>query len=136
MGAGQAYHWAALFPTWWFDGGHRVRERADLGRKVFLSGLLRRAAAPEYRGGRAARAEPVAALRAFRRRIYAAWGLSQDFYRERLYETALGAPSLTAFLKSDWEDSSPAPRAANLYAPSAHQEASISTGRPLRRRLL
>lgn len=128
MGAGQAYHWAALFPE--------LVERAiivcgtartSVHNKVFLSGLLRTLeAAPEYAGDGRFRAEPVAVLRAFAH-IYAGWGLSQDFYRERLYETALGASSLSAFLKSDWEDSFAAHRAANLYAQAlTWQEADIS----------
>jgi homoserine O-acetyltransferase len=128
MGAGQAYHWAALFP----DLVERAiivcgSARTSVHNKVFLSGLLRTLeAAPEYDGDGRFRAEPVAALRAFAH-IYAAWGLSQDFYRERLHETALGAPSLTAFLKSDWEDTFAAHRAANLYAQAiTWQEADIS----------
>lgn len=128
MGAGQAYHWAALFP----DLVERAiivcgTARTSVHNKVFLSGLLRTLeAAPEYAGDGRFRAEPVAALRAFAH-IYAGWGLSQDFYRERLYETALGAPSLAAFLKSDWEDSFAAHRAANLYAQAlTWQEADIS----------
>jgi homoserine O-acetyltransferase len=128
MGAGQAYHWAALFP----DLVERAiivcgSARTSVHNKVFLSGLLRTLeAAPEYEGNGRFSAEPAAALRAFGH-IYAGWGLSQDFYRERLYETALGAPSLTAFLKSDWEDSFAAHRAANLYAQAlTWQEADIS----------
>jgi len=128
MGAGQAYHWAALFP----DLVERAiivcgTARTSVHNKVFLSGLLRTLeAAPEYAGDGRFRAEPVAALRAFAH-IYAGWGLSQDFYRERLHETALGAPSLAAFLKSDWEDNFAAHRAANLYAQAlTWQEADIS----------
>ncbi len=71
---------------------------------MFLSGLLRTLeAAPEYLGDGRFSAEPLAALRAFAH-IYAGWGLSQDFYRERLFETALGLPDLDTFLKDDWED--------------------------------
>ncbi len=128
MGAGQAYHWAALFP----DLVERAiivcgSARTSVHNKVFLSGLLRTLeAAPEYAGDGRFRAEPAAALRAFAH-VYAGWGLSQDFYRERLHETALGAPSLTAFLKSDWEDSFAAHRAANLYAQAlTWQESDIS----------
>jgi homoserine O-acetyltransferase/O-succinyltransferase len=128
MGAGQAYHWAALYPE--------LVERAiivcgsaktSVHNKVFLSGLLRTLeAAPEYLGNGRFSAEPVAALRAFAH-IYAGWGLSQDFYRERLFETALGAPDLATFLKQDWEDSFGAYRAANLYAQAmTWQEADIS----------
>src|SRR6185437_3722475 len=103
MGAGQAYHWAALYP----DLVERAivvcgSARTSVHNRVFLSGLLRTLeAASEYAGDGRFRAEPAAALRAFAH-VYAGWGLSQDFYRERLYETALGAPSLAAFIKSDW----------------------------------
>ena len=90
MGAGQAYHWAALYP----DLVERAivvcgSARTSVHNRVFLSGLLRTLeAAPEYQGNGRFSAEPAAALRAFAH-IYAGWGLSQDFYRERLYETAL-----------------------------------------------
>jgi homoserine O-acetyltransferase/O-succinyltransferase len=128
MGAGQAYHWAALYPE--------LVERAivvcgsartSVHNKVFLSGLLRTLeAAPEYLGQGRFSAEPIAAVRAFAH-IYAGWGLSQDFYRERLFETALGAPDLDAFLISDWEESFAKHRAANLYAQAVTwQEADIS----------
>jgi homoserine O-acetyltransferase len=63
--------------------------------------------------------------------VYAGWGLSQDFYRERLFETALGSPDLTTFLRTDWEDSFGANRAANLYAQAlTWTEADISAGSP------
>lgn len=117
MGAGQAYHWAALYP----DLVERAivvcgSARTSAHNKVFLSGLLRTLeAAPEYLGNGRFSAEPVAALRAFAH-IYAGWGLSQDFYRAGLYKTELGAPDLETFLKTDWEDSFGACKAANLYA--------------------
>jgi homoserine O-acetyltransferase len=130
MGAGQAYHWAALF-------GEFVQRaivvcgsaRTSVHNRVFLSGLLRTLeAAPEYQGNGRFSAEPVAAVRAFAH-IYAGWGLSQDFYRERLFETALGAPDLATFIKTDWEDSFGECRAANLYAQAlTWQEADISAG--------
>ena len=128
MGAGQAYHWAALFPT-------LVRRavvvcgsaRTSLHNRVFLSGLLRiLEAAPEHLGNGRFSAEPRAALRAFAH-VYAGWGLSQDFYRERLFETALGAPDVETFLRTDWEDSFAKNRAANLYAQAlTWQEADLS----------
>lgn len=34
---------------------------------------------------------------------YAGWGLSQAFYREKLYETALGFTGLEDFLRRFWE---------------------------------
>jgi homoserine O-acetyltransferase/O-succinyltransferase len=128
MGAGQSYHWAALYPEF-------VRRaivvcgsaRTSVHNKVFLSGLLRTLeAAPEYTGNGQFSAVPTATLKAFAH-IYAGWGLSQDFYRERLYETALGAPSLDDFLKTDWEEGFAADPAANLYAQArTWQEADIS----------
>jgi homoserine O-acetyltransferase len=128
MGAGQSYHWAALYP----DLVERAivvcgSARTSIHNKVFLSGLLRTLeAAPEYQGNGQFSAEPAATLKAFGH-IYAAWGLSQDFYRERLFETALGAPDLESFLHSDWEESFAANRAANLYAQAVTwQEADIS----------
>lgn len=117
MGAIQAYHWAALYPD--------LVERAIVvcgsartadHNKVFLSGLLRiLEAAPEHLGGGRFDAEPVAALTAFAH-VYAGWGLSQDFYREGLYRTALGAPDLQTFIRTDWVESFAQSRAADLYA--------------------
>ena len=128
MGAGQAYHWAALYP----DLVERAivvcgSARTSVHNKVFLSGLLRTLeVAPEYAGNGKFSAEPLAALRAFAH-IYAGWGLSQDFYRARLYETALEAPDLATFLKTAWEDSFGACKAANLYAQAVTwNEADIS----------
>lgn len=116
MGGIQAYHWAALFPE-------RVERaivvcgsaRTSDHNKVFLSGLLRvLEAAPEHLGRGRFSAEPRAALRAFAH-VYAGWGLSQDFYREQLYRTALGAPDLETYLRDDWETGFTL-AAADLYA--------------------
>ena len=130
MGAGQAYHWAALYP----ELVQRAvivcgSARTSLHNRVFLSGLLRvLEAAPEHLGGGRFSAEPTLALKAFGH-VYAGWGLSQDFYRERLFETALGAPDLETFLRTDWEEGFAASRAANLYAQAlTWQEADISAG--------
>jgi homoserine O-acetyltransferase len=117
MGAGQAYHWAAMFP----EAVRRAivvcgSARTSVHNKVFLSGLLRiLEAAPEHVGNGRFTAEPVPALRAFAH-VYAGWGLSQDFYRADLHRTALGAPDLETFLRTDWEESFGAHKAANLYA--------------------
>jgi homoserine O-acetyltransferase len=128
MGAIQAYHWATAFP----DAVERAivvcgSARTSAHNKVFLSGLLRLLeAAPEYLGEGRFSAEPRAALRAFAH-VYAGWGLSQDFYREELFRTALGSPDLESFLRTDWEDSFGRHRAANLYAQAmTWQEADIS----------
>ena len=117
MGGLQAYHWAALYPA-------MVRRaiavcgsaRTAVHNKVFLSGLLRTLeAAPEHLGRGRFSAEPIAALRAFGH-IYAGWGLSQDFYRADLHRTALGAPDLETFLRTDWADRFASRNAANVYA--------------------
>jgi homoserine O-acetyltransferase/O-succinyltransferase len=117
MGAQQAYHWAALFP------GQVARAVINCGsartathNRVFLKGLMAvLEAAPEHCGGGRFSAEPAAALRAFGR-IYAAWALSQDFYRADLHRTALGAPDLDTFLRTDWEERFARRPAADLYA--------------------
>ena len=128
MGAGQSYHWAALYPEM-VERAIIVcgSARTSLHNKVFLSGLLRTLeAAPEYLPDGRFSAEPAAALRAFGH-IYAGWGLSQDFYRERLYETVLGLPDLATFLKTEWEAGFAELRAANIYAQAiTWQEADIS----------
>ena len=117
MGGIQAYHWAALYPAmvaraFVVCGSARTAPH----NKVFLSGLLRTLeAAPEHLGGGRFEREPVAALRAFGH-IYAGWGLSQAFYREGLYRTALGAPDLETYVRTEWEERFAARRAANLYA--------------------
>jgi homoserine O-acetyltransferase len=117
MGAQQAYHWAALFP----DRVARVvvncgSARTATHNRVFLKGLMAiLEAAPEYQGDGRFAAEPAAALRAFGR-IYAGWGLSQDFYRAGLHQSALGAPDLDTFLRTDWEERFARRPAADLYA--------------------
>jgi homoserine O-acetyltransferase len=122
MGALQAYHWAALFP----DRVDRIVVNCGVARtsvhnQVFLRSLMATLeAAPQHIGNGRFSAEPRAAKRAFGR-IYAAWGLSQDFYRAGLHladgpAPNLGAPDLETFLKTDWEDRFGARPAANMYA--------------------
>ena len=117
MGGIQAYHWGALYPAMVqraivVCGSARTAPH----NKVFLSGLLRTLeAAPEHTGHGRFSAEPEAAKRAFGH-IYAGWGLSQDFYRADLHRTALGAPDLETFLRTDWAERFGGRRAANLYA--------------------
>jgi homoserine O-acetyltransferase/O-succinyltransferase len=117
MGAQQAYHWAAIFP----DDVARIMVVCGSARtaehnKVFLSGLLRTLeAAPEHLGDGRFSEEPRLTMRAFAH-IYAGWGLSQDFYREKLHLTAFKAPDLDTYLKNDWEASFGRRRAANCYA--------------------
>lgn len=117
MGAQQAYHWVALYPdmvarAFVLCGSARTADH----NKVFLSALMRTLeAAPEHIGGGRFSAEPKTSLRAFGH-IYATMALSQDFYRAGLYKSVLGAPDLTTFLRTDWEERYYTMRAANLYA--------------------
>lgn len=122
MGALQAYHWAALFA----DSVERIVVNCGVARtavhnQVFLRSLMATLeAAPQHIGNGRFSAEPRAAKRAFGR-IYAAWALSQDFYRAGLHlatgpKPNLGAPDLETFLKTDWEDRYGTRPAANLYA--------------------
>ena len=117
MGAMQAYHWAALYPELVARAVVVCGSaRTAVHNKVFLSGLLRiLEAAPEYLGSGRFSSEPHASVKAFAH-IYAGWGLSQDFYREGLYRSALGAPDLDTFIRADWEDGFSQCQAANLYA--------------------
>ena len=117
MGAGQAYHWAACFP----DAVDRAvvncgSAKTAVHNRVFLAGLMAvLEAAPEWQGAGRFAAQPAAALRAFAR-IYAGWALSQDFYRAGLHLSALGAPDLETFLRTDWEDRFARRPAADAYA--------------------
>lgn len=116
MGALQAYHWAALFPKM----VERIVVNCGAARTarhnfVFLDGIKAVLQTdPAYRNGWFAE-PPVQGLRAFAR-VYAGWGLSQEFYRERLYETALGYASLEDFLVHNWEASFLRRDANNLLA--------------------
>jgi homoserine O-acetyltransferase len=122
MGALQAYHWAALFP----DAVDRIVVNCGVARtavhnQVFLRSLMATLeAAPQHIGNGRFSSEPRAAKRAFGR-IYAAWALSQDFYRTGQHLVTgpapnLGAPDLETFLRTDWEDRFGIRPAANLYA--------------------
>jgi homoserine O-acetyltransferase/O-succinyltransferase len=122
MGALQAYHWAALFP----EAVDRIVVNCGVARtavhnQVFLRSLMAtQEAAPQHIGNGRFSAEPKVAKRAFGR-VYAAWALSQDFYRAGRHLAGgpapnLGAPDLETFLKTDWEDRFGARPAANLYA--------------------
>ena len=117
MGAQQAYHWAALQPEMVARAFVVCgTARTSAHNKVFHSGLLRTLeAAPEHLGAGRFAAEPVLAKKAFAH-IYAGWALSQDFYRAGLHLSALGAPDLDTYLRTDWVERMGARPAANLYA--------------------
>ena len=137
MGGLQAYHWAALYP----DAVERAIVNCGVARtavhnQIFLRSLMATLeAAPEHVGGGRFSAEPGAAKRAFGR-IYAAWALSQDFYRANLHLASgpkpnLGAPDLETFLKTDWEDRYHRRAAADLYAQLRTWDAADISGNPL-----
>ncbi len=132
MGAQQAYHWAAAFPA----AVERIAvicgtARTSVHNQVFLAGLLATLeAAPEHIGNGRFSSEPRAALRAFSR-IYAGWALSQDFYRAGLHVSALGAPDLETFLRTDWEDRMGRRPAADLHAQLRTWQAGDISANPL-----
>ncbi|MCW0236057.1 MAG: alpha/beta fold hydrolase [Ferrovibrio sp.] len=117
MGAQQAYHWAADFPA----AVARIvvncgSARTAVHNRIFLASLMATLeAAPEHTGNGRFSAPPKAAIRAFGR-IYASWALSQDFYRANLHVTALKAPDLETYYRTDWEERYARRNAADLYA--------------------
>lgn len=117
MGAQQAYHFATAYP----DAVSRIvvncgSARTAVHNQVFLRSLMAiLEAAPEYNGDGTFSAPPLKAFRAFGR-LYATMALSQDFYRANLHLTALGAPDLDSFLRTDWEERFGSKPAADLLA--------------------
>ena len=102
MGAQQALHWGAVFP----DRVARIlaicgSARTSIHNKVFVQGVRAALTAdPAWRDGHFT-ARPVRGLRAMGR-VYAGWGMSQAFYRQRLYET-IGFASLEDYVVHAWE---------------------------------
>ncbi|KAI1487298.1 Alpha/Beta hydrolase protein [Biscogniauxia mediterranea] len=118
MGAGQTYQWATQYPDFMdlavpFCGSAKT----SLHNQVFLEGVKSAVLAAKgaasagscrgettpasrYRGWTAEEREN--GLKALGR-VYAGWGFSQAFYRERLYETALGYKDLENFMVKFWE---------------------------------
>lgn len=50
-------------------------------------------------------------------RVYAGWGFSQAFYRERLFESVLGFKDLEDFMKHFWEAWALSKRKLIIYSP-------------------
>ncbi|OJJ74249.1 hypothetical protein ASPBRDRAFT_39362 [Aspergillus brasiliensis CBS 101740] len=119
MGAAQTYQWATQYPDFMdlaipFCGSART----SLHNKVFLEGvksaLLAAKHIPSAGSGNGgllqaeqslrtwSDTEKEVGLKAFGRG-YAGWGFSQAFYREKLYETALGFKDLEDFMQNFWE---------------------------------
>ncbi len=118
MGAGQAYHWAALYPGPRRACDRRLRERANLPCTTRCScpGCCARSRRRQSTRATAGSA-PSRRRRCARSRTSTPAGASaRTSTASGLYETVLGAPDLETFLKTDWEDSFGACKAANLYA--------------------
>ncbi|KAF2276847.1 homoserine acetyltransferase family protein [Westerdykella ornata] len=119
MGAGQSYQWATQYPDFMdliapFCGSART----SLHNQVMLEGVKSALYAakgtasagvskPDVRTAQDGYSEfpqeaKEAALKALGR-VYAGWGFSQAFYRERVYEKVLGFRSLDEFLVGFWE---------------------------------
>ncbi|KAF2488341.1 homoserine acetyltransferase family protein [Lophium mytilinum] len=119
MGAGQTYQWATQYPEFMdivvpFCGSAKT----SLHNQVFLEGVKSglfaakgtssagiskgeiRATGAEYRGF--TEEEKNNGLKALGR-VYAGWGFSQAFYREKLYEKVLGFKDLEDFMVNFWE---------------------------------
>jgi len=121
MGAGQTYQWATQYPEFMdiavpFCGSAKT----SLHNQVFIEGVKSAlyASLGTSSGGVAkpdlftASGKPVKFSAESREiglkalgRVYAGWGFSQAFYREKLYQTAptLGFKSLDDFLVNFWE---------------------------------
>ncbi|KAF2757025.1 alpha/beta-hydrolase [Pseudovirgaria hyperparasitica] len=118
MGAGQTYQWACQYPDFMdlivpFCGAAKT----SLHNQVFLEGVKSAllSAKGTHSGGIAkgeatepkdyrnwTSEEKTIGLKALAR-VYAGWGLSQAFYREKLYESYLGFKNLEHFMVDWWE---------------------------------
>ncbi|KAF9887079.1 hypothetical protein FE257_010573 [Aspergillus nanangensis] len=116
MGAAQSYQWATQYPDFMdlvvpFCGSART----SIHNQVFLEGVKSALLAPKYipsegsghislnqTGQTWSDREKEIGLKAFGRG-YAGWGFSQAFYREKLYEDALGFQNLEDFMRNFWE---------------------------------
>jgi pimeloyl-ACP methyl ester carboxylesterase len=113
MGAGQTYQWATQFPDFMdkiapFCGSAKT----SLHNQVFLEGVKGALVAAKgassagickgYTGDQTTewtKEEAEVGLKALGR-VYAGWGFSQAFYRQKLYESVLGYKDLETFVPS------------------------------------
>lgn len=119
MGAGQTYQWATQYPDFMdlaapFCGSAKT----SVHNQVFLEGVKSALIAAKgvssagsgqdgiMKSGEELRTwtaeEKETGLNALGR-VYAGWGFSQAFYREKLYETYLGFKNLEDFMQNFWE---------------------------------
>jgi homoserine O-acetyltransferase len=103
MGALQTFHWGALYPDMMdliapFCGSAKCSRHNF----VFLEGVKAALTADMAWKEGWYTDKPARGLRAAAR-VYAGWGFSQDFYRQKLDIEALGYSSLEDFLVAFWE---------------------------------
>ncbi|MDB6143635.1 MAG: Hydrolase alpha/beta [Pseudomonas sp.] len=102
MGAAQAYQWASMYP----DMVENLAPVAGAARaasynRVFLLSMRRALELDPVFDAGYYRRPPVAGLKAFAS-IYAGWGVSEAFYRLKMY-SAFGAADHEDFVKYFWE---------------------------------
>ncbi|KAF2200172.1 homoserine acetyltransferase family protein [Delitschia confertaspora ATCC 74209] len=113
MGAGQTFQWATQYPDFMdlvvpFCGSAKT----SLHNQVFLEGV--KSAVYAAKGRSSAGVCKTSSLSTFSEeekqtgmkalgRVYAGWGFSQAFYREKVYESALGFRDLDDFMVNFWE---------------------------------
>ncbi|KAJ5259367.1 hypothetical protein N7478_012348 [Penicillium angulare] len=119
MGAGQTFQWATQYPEFMdFAVPFCGSAKTSLHNKVFLEGV--KSSLLGVKGVRSAGSgevgiqkdpsefriwtaeEKETGLKAMGR-VYAGWGFSQAFYREKLYENVLGYKGLEDFMQNFWE---------------------------------
>ncbi len=103
MGALQTYHWGALYP----DMVERIlpfqgSAKCSRHNHVFLDGAKAALMADAAFKDGWYDTPPTKGLRAFGR-VYAGWGFSQTFYRQKLDMEAMGYASLEDFMVGFWE---------------------------------
>jgi homoserine O-acetyltransferase len=104
MGAGQTFQWGALYP----DMVERIcpflgSAKTSRHNIVFLEGVKAALTTDNAWNHGWYDKPPAKGLRAMGR-VYAGWGLSQSFYREKIDLTKMGYASLEDFLIGFWEN--------------------------------